>query len=213
MFLTKKHPYHVHKFIINCFTDKKYIYIYWETKHREGHFLPWVPLCEQHPHERLSQPLSPSAANLTRRQFCDDLKFILAESRHNFLSATNNKRLLFELVKSNLTHDNSPFLDTGLINIFVKERLTFATSHSKVWLPVLTHSLSNMWYIMCGDNMLKIDVKKTLENGGENETIEESAITISHSTRPGVCLSFKITPLFFLFFLCFLFCFVFFYFE
>ena len=63
---------------------------------------------------------------------------------------------------------------------------------------------------MCGDNMLKIDVKKTLENGGENETIEESAITISHSTRPGVCLSFKITPLFFLFFLCLLFCFVFF---
>ena len=96
--------------------------------------LPWVPLCEQHPHERLSQP----------RQFCDDLKFILAESRHNFSSATNNKRLLFELVKSNLIHNNGPFLDTGLINIFVKERLTFATSHSKVWLPVLTHSLSNM---------------------------------------------------------------------
>ena len=36
---------------------------------------------------------------------------------------------------------------------------------------------------MCGDNMLKIDVKKTLENGGENGMIEESAITISHSTR------------------------------
>ena len=31
--------------------------------------------------------------------------------------------------------------------------------------------------------MLKIDVKKTLENGGENGMIEESAITISHSTR------------------------------
>ena len=70
-----------------------------------------------------------------------------------------------------------------LIHIFVKERLTFATRHSKVWLPVLTYSLSNMWYIMCGDNMLKIDVKKTLENGGENGMIEESAITISHSTR------------------------------
>ena len=67
---------------------------------------------EQHPHEQLSQPLSPSAANLTRRQFCDDLKFIFVESRHNFLSATNNKRLLFELVKSNLTHNNGPFLDT-----------------------------------------------------------------------------------------------------
>ena len=40
-----------------------------------------------------------------------------------------------------------------------------------------------MWYIMCGDNMLKIDVKKTLENGGENGMIEESAIAISHSTR------------------------------
>ena len=35
---------------------------------------------------------------------------------------------------------------------------------------------------MCGDNMLKIDVKKTLKNGGENGMIEESAITISHST-------------------------------
>ena len=54
--------------------------IYWETKHIKGHFLPWVPLCEQHPHEQLSQPLSPSATNLTRRQFCDDLKFIFAES-------------------------------------------------------------------------------------------------------------------------------------
>ena len=63
---------------------------------------------------------------------------------------------------------------------------------------------------MCGDNVLKIDVKETLENGGENGTIEESAITISHSTRPGVCLPFKITPLFFLFLLCFFFCFVFF---
>ena len=37
---------------------------------------------------------------------------------------------------------------------------------------------------MCGDNMLKIDVKKTLENGEENGMIEESAIIISHSTRP-----------------------------
>ena len=36
---------------------------------------------------------------------------------------------------------------------------------------------------MCGDNMLKIDVKKTLKNGGENGMIEESAITISHSAR------------------------------
>ena len=52
---------------------------------------------------------------------------------------------------------------------------------------------------MCGDNVLKIDVKKTLENGGENGMIEESAITISHSARPGVCLSFQIAPLFFLF--------------
>ena len=58
---------------------------------------------------------------------------------------------------------------------------------------------------MCGDNMLKIDVKKTLENGGKNGMIEES-----HSTRPGVCLPFQIAPLFFLFFLCFLF-FVFFF--
>ena len=29
-----------------------------------------------------------------------------------------------------------------------------------------------MWYIMCGDNMLKIDVKKTLENGEENGMIK-----------------------------------------
>ena len=28
---------------------------------------------------------------------------------------------------------------------------------------------------MCGDNVLKIDVKKTLENGGESGVIEESA--------------------------------------
>ena len=75
--------------------------IYWETKHIEGHFLPWVPLCEQHPHEQLSQPLSSSATNLTCQQFCDNLKFIFTESLHNFLSATNNKRLLFELVKLN----------------------------------------------------------------------------------------------------------------
>ena len=40
-----------------------------------------------------------------------------------------------------------------------------------------------MWYIMCGDNMLEDDVKKTSENGGENGMIEESAITLSHSTR------------------------------
>ena len=64
-----------------------------------------------------------------------------------------------------------------------RKEVTFATSHSEVWLPVLTYSLSNMWYIMCGDNMLKIDAKKTLKNGGENGMIEESAITISHSTR------------------------------
>ena len=64
-----------------------------------------------------------------------------------------------------------------------RKEVAFATSHSEVWLPVLTYSLSNMWYIMCGDNMLKIDVKKTLKNGGENGMIEESAITISHSTR------------------------------
>ena len=36
---------------------------------------------------------------------------------------------------------------------------------------------------MCGDNMLKIDAKKTVKNGGENGMIVESAITISHSTR------------------------------
>ena len=36
---------------------------------------------------------------------------------------------------------------------------------------------------MCGDNVLKIDVKKTLENGGKNGMIEESAIAISHSSR------------------------------
>ena len=35
----------------------------------------------------------------------------------NFLSATNNKRLLFELVKSNLTHNNGPFLDTKFCSI------------------------------------------------------------------------------------------------
>ena len=49
---------------------------------------------------------------------------------------------------------------------------------------------------MCGDNMLEDDVKKTSENGGENGMIEESAIVISHSTRPGVCLSFQIATFF-----------------
>ena len=76
---------------------------------------------------------------------------------------------------------SATFLMKVLIHIFVRERFTFATSHSEVWLSVLTYSLSNMWYIMCGDNMLKIDVKKTLENGEENGMIEESPITISHS--------------------------------
>ena len=42
-------------------------------------------------------------------------------SRHNFLSATNNKRLLFELVKSNLTHNNGPFLDTNHTNQSVRK--------------------------------------------------------------------------------------------
>ena len=73
---------------------------------------------------------------------------------------------------NNSTRISATFLMKGLIHIFfLKERLTFATSHSKVWLRVLTYSLSNMWYIMCGDNMLKIDVKKTLENGGKNGMI------------------------------------------
>ena len=177
--------------------------IYWETKHSEGHFLPWVPLCEQHPHERLSQPLSPSAANLTRRQFA--MIWNSSSPSLGTISSAQQTTKDFCLNLSNLTHNNGTFLDTRLIHIFVKERLTFAPSHSEVWLPVLTYSFSNMWYIMCGDNMLKIDVKKTLENGGKNGMIEES-----HSTRPGVCLPFQIAPLFFLFFLCFLF-FVFFF--
>ena len=58
-----------------------------------------------------------------------------------------------------------------------------------------------MWYIMCGDNMLKIDVKKTLENGEENGMIEESAIIMSHSTRPVsfFCLLFFSNGTFFFF--------------
>ena len=44
---------------------------------------------------QLSKPLSPNAANLTRRQFCDDFKSIFVESRNNSLSTTNNIRLLF----------------------------------------------------------------------------------------------------------------------
>ena len=85
---------------------------------------------------------------------------------------------------NNSTSISATFLMKVLIHIFVRERFTFATSHSEVWLSVLTYSLSNMWYIMCGHNMLKIDVKKTLENGEENGMIEESAIIMSHSTRP-----------------------------
>ena len=72
---------------------------------------------------------------------------------------------------NNSTRISATFLMKVLIHIFVRERFTFATSHSEVWLSVLTYSLSNMWYIMCGDNMLKIDVKKTLENGGKNGMI------------------------------------------
>ena len=93
-----------------------------------------------------------------------------------------NKKGLLDY--NNSTSISATFLMKVLIHIFVRERFTFATSHSEVWLSVLTYSLSNMWYIMCGDNMLKIDVKKTLENGEENGMIEESAIIISHSTRP-----------------------------
>ena len=193
------------KFIINWFAHKKKNIL--RDQHSEGHFLPWVPLCEKHPHERLSQPLSPSAANLTRRQFA--MIWNSSSPSLGTISSAQQTTKEFCLNLSNLTHNNGTFLDTRLIHIFVKERLTFATIHNKVWLPVPTYSLSNMWYIMCGDDVLKIDVKKTLENGGENGMIEESAITISHSARPGVCLSFQIAPLFFLFFLCFLFCFVF----
>ena len=56
-------------------------------------------------------PLSPNATNLT--QFYDDLKSILADSQNNPLSTTNNKRLLFGLENTNLTHYNGPFLDTS----------------------------------------------------------------------------------------------------
>ena len=171
------------KFIINWFADKKKNTL--RDQHSEGHFLPWVPLCEKHPHERLSQPLSPSAANLTRRQFA--MIWNSSSPSLGTISSAQQTTKDFCLNLSNLTHNNGTFLDTRLIYIFVKERLTFATIHNKVWLPVPTYSLSNMWYIMCGDNVLKIDVKKTLENGGENGVIEESAITISHSARPGVC--------------------------
>ena len=103
---------------------------------------------------------------------------------------------------NNSTRISATFLMKALIHTFVKERFTFATSHSEVWLSVLTYSLSNMWYIMCGHNVLKIDVKKTLENGGKNGMIEESAITISHLTRPFsfFCLLFFSNCNFFLLF-------------
>ena len=79
---------------------------------------------------------------------------------------------------NNSTRISATFLMKVLIHIFVRERFTFATSHSEVWLSVLTYSLSNMWYIMCGDNMLKIDVKKTLENGEGNGMIKRKCVSL-----------------------------------
>ena len=48
-----------------------------------------------------------------RFQFYDEFKSIFTDSRNNPLSAINDKRLLFGLVKTNLTHYNGPFLDPG----------------------------------------------------------------------------------------------------
>ena len=79
----------------------------WETKHIEAHLNVQLS-------KLLSPSATPSAANLTSRQFCEDFKFFFAESRNNSLGAINNKRLLFGVVKRNLTHNNGPFLDTPI---------------------------------------------------------------------------------------------------
>ena len=45
---------------------------------------------------------------------------------------------------NNSTRISATFLMKVLIHVFAKKRFTFAMSHSDVWLPVLTYSLSNM---------------------------------------------------------------------
>lgn len=79
----------------------------------KGNFSLGYPCVNSAQMSDFPNPSPPYAANLTHRQFCDDLKIIFAKYRHNSLNATNNKRLLFGLVKSNLTHNNGPFLDTS----------------------------------------------------------------------------------------------------
>ena len=78
---------------------------------------------------QLYKPLSPNAAKLTRRQFYEDLKSIFADSRNNSLSATNNKRLLFGLVNTNLTHYNGPFLDT--LSLFLAKSIIASKNRPK----------------------------------------------------------------------------------
>ena len=53
-----------------------------------------------------------------------------------------NKKGLLDY--NNNTSISATFWTKVLIHIFVRERFTFATSHSEVWLSVLTYSLSNM---------------------------------------------------------------------
>ena len=43
-------------------------------------------------------------------------------SRLNSLSGSKNKRLLFKVVKTNWTHNNRPFLDTGIAKVRVRDQ-------------------------------------------------------------------------------------------
>ena len=77
---------------------------YWATKHTIAQFLPWVPLCKQHLNVQLSKPLSPSAANLTRRQFCVDSNSSSPSLGTIPSAEETTKGLLFGLVKTNFPH-------------------------------------------------------------------------------------------------------------
>ena len=208
MFLTTKHPYRVNKFIINWFADKKKKYTE-RPSIVKGIFSLGYPCVKSTLMSDFPNP-SPLVPLIWH---ADNFATIWNSSWPSLGTISSAQQMTkdFCLNLSNLTHNNGTFLDTRLIHIFVKERLTFATIHNKVWLPVPTYSLSNMWYIMCGDNVLKIDVKKTLENGGENGVIEESAITISHSAGLVFACLFKSHLC--SFYSSSVFCFVFFNFE
>ena len=88
----------------------------WCTKHIEGPsrlkrtFSPSYPCVNSTLICNFPSPL-PGVANLTRRQFCDDLKLIFADSRRILIAEVENQSLLLSYLMWNLIQYKKPFLD------------------------------------------------------------------------------------------------------